>query len=75
MKSFVYLFILTMLALGLSGCAVVTKRHVQAIDSSESSVKFLFTQQELDHQVRGVIECDLVDGDLRNCRELEVEYR
>lgn len=75
MKSFVYLSVLILLSMSLSGCAVLTKRHVQAIDSSDTSVKFLYTQQELDHQVRGVIECDLVDGDLRNCRELEVEYR
>ncbi len=59
----------------LSACATPTRRHVEAVDSSSETVKFLYYQQLLDQQVRGVIECDLEEGGLRNCRQLEVEHR
>ena len=57
------------------GCAIPSMRHVQAIDSSENSVKFLYTQVVEEQHVRGVIECDLQDDELTNCRELKVDYR
>lgn len=64
-----------LLMMMLTGCATSTMRHVQAVDSSEDSVKILYNQQvEEDVWERGVLECDLVDGDLENCRQLEVEY-
>lgn len=59
----------------LAGCAVPSARHVQAIDSSENTVKFLYTQMVEEESVRGVIECELQDSDLTNCRELRVDYR
>lgn len=59
----------------LVGCSTVNARHVQAIDSSERTVKFLYTQIVEDQSVRGIIECDLDGDELTNCRELRVDYR
>lgn len=59
----------------LVGCAGPSMRHVQAIDSSETTVKFLYNQYVIDGYERGMIECDIVEDDLVNCRELRVDYR
>lgn len=61
----------------LMGCATSSMKHVQAVDSSEKTVKFLYSQYvnaEVGYK-RGVIECELVEQDLVNCRELQMEYR
>ncbi len=57
------------------GCAVPSMKHVQAIDSSEKTVKFLYNQHVGEGYQRGMIECDLEGDELKNCRELEVQYR
>lgn len=66
---------LALVIMMLAGCQTVSARYVQAVDSSENSVKFLYTQVVEEQSVRGVIECDLEGDELTNCRELEVEYR
>ena len=64
------------LLLLMVGCAAPTPRQVQAVDSSEDRVKFLYNQQMDDGTwERGVIECDIDDKDLQNCRRIEVEYQ
>lgn len=70
-------FVMVGVVITLGGCATPSMKRVQAVDSSERSVKFLYSQY-VDAEVgykRGVIECDLEDQELVNCRELQVEYR
>lgn len=64
------------LLLLMVGCAAPSPRHIQAVDSSEEGVKFLYNQERDDGTwERGVIECDLDGQDLENCRRIEVEYQ
>lgn len=59
------------------GCSTSTPRHVQAIDSSQDRVKFLYHEETAGGQFeRGVIECEIgeEDREFEECRYLDVEY-
>ena len=61
-----------------TGCSSASPRHIQAVDSSQDRVKFLYEEETAGGQIRrGVIECSLDDDDAQNfddCRHLDVEY-
>ena len=69
-------WIVLLMLIVAAGCATSTMRHVEAVDSSEDTVKFLFNQQTADGQwERGIIECRLDGDELTDCRQLKVDYR
>ncbi len=58
------------------GCASASPRYVEAIDSTDDGVKFLYTQKtEEGVWERGIIECDLVDDAFEDCRHIETEFQ
>lgn len=60
-----------------TGCSSASPRHVQAVDSSQDRIKFLYEEETAGGQIRrGVIECSLDDGgqSFEDCRHLDVEY-
>lgn len=60
----------------LVGCAAPMSRQVQAVDSSENTVKFLFDERNEDGEwERGLLECEIEGGELENCRHIDVEYQ
>lgn len=69
------LAVLFALLVATAGCATATPRYVEAVDSSEDRVKFLYHQKDAHGQwQRGVIECDLVDDQFQDCRHIEMEF-
>lgn len=58
------------------GCSTPTARQVQAIDSTGDRVTFLYYEDvDTDRKIRGMVECRLHDGELRDCQRVEPEYR
>ena len=60
----------------LAGCSTPQARQIQAVDSSQDTVQFLY-EEELpnDRWDRGVVECDIDGNELINCRRIDAEYR
>ena len=78
-KKMIALAVVVVLLIG-AGCATPTMRHVEAVDSSADSVKFLYSQRVDDDDdqeawEQGIIECRLEEDRLTECRRVEVEYR
>lgn len=71
-----YWLTIAVLMVVLAACSTPQNRHVRGVDSSEDTIQFLF-EQELEHGAvgSGVIECDVADEGLENCRRIDVEYR
>ncbi len=70
------LMVVAMVAASVVGCATPSPRYVEGVDSSEDGVKFLYKYEaEPGQWERGVFECDIDDGQLDNCRRIEVEFR
>ncbi len=60
----------------MGACSTPSGRQVQDIDSSDERIQLIYDEEtaEGEHE-RGVVECDLVDGEVSNCRRLNVEYQ
>lgn len=66
---------LVVLAVSLVGCVTPGMREVEAVDSSASSVTFLYSQHTGEESERGVISCELEEDRLSDCQILDVEYK
>ena len=63
-------------ALLMVACSTPTARQVEAVDSSQDTVQFIFQEEMPDDTiVRGIVECQVLDGSLENCRKIDAEYR
>jgi len=64
-----------MLGACLVGCVTPGMREVDAVDSSATTVTFLYSQHTGEESERGVISCELEEDRLSDCTIVDVEYK
>ncbi|WP_146983450.1 hypothetical protein [Lujinxingia vulgaris] len=68
-------FALAVVSVSLVGCVTPGMREVEAVDSSASSVTFLYSQHTGEESERGVISCEIEEDRLSDCQIIDVEYK
>ncbi len=67
---------LLLLLVVIVGCSTPEASQVRAVDSSADTIQFVFDEERAnDEYLRGIVECQVIDGSLENCHRVDTEYR